>query len=124
MHQSTKETSSLTIGKIDETKFRNKAETEATLKWFDVPKSSTRFAWKREMRNVYYNAKSFDDGEINDAVFDSFYGGILLPITEWEPLFKEIEANLTSAGKKYLICDWTKYQCTFQGTCESKYADW
>lgn len=124
MHQNTKEQSSLTIGKIDTSKFRNKGETELTLKWFEVPKTSTRFAWRREMRNVFYNGASFDDGEINDAVFDSFYGGLLLPLTEWKPLFDQIQANLTKQGKKYLICDDKKYSCHYQGECKYHSDDW
>jgi hypothetical protein len=86
--------STLTLGYIDETKFRNKSETFTTLKWFNVDRNSTRFAWRKEMRNVFYDGKSFDDGKVNDAVFDSFYGGLHLPLTEWTPLMQSIMDNL------------------------------
>lgn len=67
------------FGKIDPGKLRNKTETINDLYWLSVPTNTVQFAWRREMRNVFYNGVSFDDGNINDAVFDSFYGGIYLP---------------------------------------------
>lgn len=88
--------SSLTIGKFDTTKFRNKTEREQDLVWFQVPRNTTRFAWRREMKNVFYNRESFDDGYVNMATFDSFFGGIFLPLTEWRPLFETIQRNLTA----------------------------
>lgn len=50
------------------------------------------------MNNVYYNRSEFanltikdgqavDDGKKNWAVFDSFYGGIHLPVIEWVRLY-------------------------------------
>jgi len=67
---------------------------------------------------------SFDDGYTNGAVFDSFFGGVHLPITEWVPLFTQIVANMTAAGNTYLNCDFnTWYNCTYQGACHFHAAD-
>jgi hypothetical protein len=79
MHKDVSVESSLTLGKYDITKFRNKAEKETDLLWFPVDPTSNSFAWRREVKNILYNEKSFDDGYKNGGVFDSFYGGIHLP---------------------------------------------
>ena len=76
------------------TKFRNKTETEATLRWTSVPVKTNRYAWLAEMKNIFYNDKSIDDGFRNMAVFDSFYGGLHLPISEWTPTFEAINRDL------------------------------
>jgi hypothetical protein len=118
MHKDPNKDSTLTLGYIEESKFRNTSETRKTLKWFNVDRNSTRFAWKKEMRNVFYDKKSFDDGKVNDAVFDSFYGGIHLPLTEWVPLMQSIMQNLEKQDKDYLECDFkTTYKCQYHTKC-------
>ncbi len=125
MHkESTAQSSSMQLGKIDENKFRNKTEKIETLKWFYVSASTTRFAWRHEVRNILYNQKSFDDGFKNDGTFDSFYGGIHLPQVEWTKTFTEIQANLTAAGKNYLSCDMGNMTCYFNGACSHMKSDW
>jgi hypothetical protein len=112
MHKDPNIDSTLTLGYINETKFRNTSETFANLKWFNVNRNTTRFAWRKEMRNVFYDQDSFDDGKVNDAVFDSFFGGLYLPLSEWTPLMQSIMENLQSQGKDYLECDFkTTYKC-------------
>lgn len=125
MHKEPSKQSTLTIGKFDTSKFRNTSEKEADLVWFNVPRNTTRFAWRREMKNSFYNQVSFDDGFVNDATFDSFFDGIHLPMTEWRPLMEAIQRNLTAAGKRYLSCDFeTNYTCYYQGTCGMRASDW
>lgn len=119
MHrENTPHQSTLTFGKIEQNKFRNTSEAVEQLKWFEIPRDNQRFAWRKEMKNVFYNNQSFDDGYVNFAVFDSFFGGIHLPNSEWKPLFESILRNLTSNGKDYLKCDLeTRHYCYYQGRC-------
>ena len=70
MFQDTKKESFIIFGGYDPTRFRNK--TDVNLQWFSVPVKSNRFAWTREVKNVFYNGKSFDDGYVNTGTFDSF----------------------------------------------------
>ena len=123
MHQDDTHQSTMTMGGFDETKFRNKSEKYSDLKWFDVPPKTSRFAWTREVKNIFYNDKSFDDGYYNTGTFDSFFGGIHLPVAEWTNAFTEIQANLTAAGNSYLNCDMTEMKCSFSGDCSAKYGD-
>lgn len=117
--------SSFTLGKIDVTKFRNKTETEATLRWTSVPTKTNRYAWTAEMKNIFYNDKSVDDGFRNTAVFDSFYGGVHLPLSEWTPTIESIKRDLNSQRKNYLECDMNvTYNCTWRGKCSTYKADW
>lgn len=77
------------------------------------------------MRNVFYNKKSFDDGFRNLAVFDSFYGGVHLPLTEWTPLIETIQRELTAQRKNYLECDMTtNYNCSWRSKCSTYKSDW
>lgn len=57
--------STITFGRIDTIRFRNKTETEATLKWFLIPSNNQRYAWRHEMKDVFYDRKSFDDDYVN-----------------------------------------------------------
>jgi hypothetical protein len=79
MHQDTLVDSTITFGGYDANKFRNKTEKYSDLVWLDVPPKTSRFAWTREVKNIFYNGKSFDDGFYNTGTFDSFFGGIHLP---------------------------------------------
>lgn len=117
--------STLTLGKFDTSKFRNKSEKFENLKWFKVPRDTTRFAWRHEMKNVFYAFESFDDGFVNEAVFDSFVEGIHLPLNEWKVMISRIQKNLTDQKKNYLICDTTtNYACYYQGECKFNKDDW
>jgi len=83
------QTSTFELGKISTDKFRFRGEQESELGWVSVKTNTTRFSWRSEMKNIFYNRTSFndtkfedksiDDGFQNMAVFDSFYGGIHLP---------------------------------------------
>lgn len=123
MHQDSSLESTLTFGGYDVAKFRNKTEKPEDLKWFDVPPKTSRFAWTREVKNIFYNGKSFDDGYYNTGTFDSFFGGIHLPQAEWTKTFAELQANMSTAGKSYLNCDDATMSCTFTGDCASKLGD-
>lgn len=82
MHKDPTQASTITIGKVDVTKFRNASEKYEDLKWFYVVTNETsnfRFAWSHEIKNIFYDEKSFDDGYKNFGTFDSFYGGIHIP---------------------------------------------
>ncbi len=67
---------------------------------------------------MFYAGKSFDDGFVNTAIFDSFYGGIYLPRPEWLNTFKEVQANMTRDGKNFLQCNNTDMSCFYQGECK------
>lgn len=110
--------SSLTLGTVDTSLFRNKSETYDSLKWFSVPTNTGQFSWRHEIKNVFYAGKSFDDGFVNTGIFDSFYGGIYLPRAEWTNTFTELQANLTRDGMNFLQCNMTTMQCFFQGECK------
>ncbi len=88
MHQDPKKESFIIFGGYDATKFRNKSDT--TLQWFSVPIRNNRFAWTREVKNIFFGGKSFDDGYVNTGTFDSFEGGLHLPQAEWTKTFTEI----------------------------------
>ena len=118
MHKDSTQQSSLTLGSIDTTLFRNKSEKYEDLKWFTVPSNTGNFSWRHEVKNVFYAGKSFDDGFVNTGIFDSFYGGIYLPRAEWQNTFKEIQANMTRDGKNFLQCDMTNMTCFYQGECK------
>lgn len=122
MWQDTTKDSFIVIGGYDVTRFRNK--TDRDLKWFTIPTNTKRFAWTREVRNIFYNGKSFDDGYFNTGTFDSFQGGLHLPVAEWVKIFGEIRTNLTAAGQTYLQCDDTAMTCMFAGTCSGHSSDW
>jgi Eukaryotic aspartyl protease len=121
------QTSTLELGKISYDKFRYKGEDENHLGWVTVPTNTTRFSWRTEMKNIFYNRTSFndtkfeeksiDDGFQNNATFDSFYGGIHLPIDEWVPLFQMETLNLKGKGVE-LKCSRTTYSCYFDGLCK------
>jgi hypothetical protein len=122
MNQDPKKDSFIIFGGYDATRFRNK--TDLNLIWFNVPINNNRFAWTREVKNVFYGEKSFDDGFVNTGTFDSFEGGLHLPQAEWTKTFTEIITNLTAAGKNYLQCDLTAMKCNFTGICSANIADW
>ena len=111
--------STIVLGDFDVTRFRNKSESIAQLKWFSIATNNQVFAWRHEMRNVLYNMVSFDDGYFNEAVFDSFYSGIHLPVSEWVPLFQQIQKNISQTeGSSNLVCDFTTiYNCSYIGQC-------
>jgi hypothetical protein len=77
-------------------------ESIENLGWVPVDNKTTEFSWRAMMNNVYYNRSEFagipfddvyiDDGKKNWAVFDSFYGGIHLPVTEWVRLYTKEQA--------------------------------
>lgn len=77
MWQDTSKDSFITFGGYDTSRFRNKSD--VNLNWFTVPINTHRFAWTREVKNIYYGEKSFDDGYYNTGTFDSFEGGLHLP---------------------------------------------
>jgi Eukaryotic aspartyl protease len=122
MYQDTTIQSTIMFGGYDESKYRNK--TDKSLQWFNVPVNTNRFAWTREVKNVFYNGVSYDDGYVNTGTFDSFYGGLHLPQAEWKKTFSQIQANLTAAGLNYLQCDNTLMQCSFNGRCSDNQKDW
>lgn len=122
MWQDTSKDSFITFGGYDTSRFRNKSD--VNLNWFTVPINTHRFAWTREVKNIYYGEKSFDDGYYNTGTFDSFEGGLHLPQVEWNKIFTEIQANLTAADKTYLQCNQTSMQCMFAGQCSAHIADW
>jgi len=70
MWQDTSKESFMTLGGYDVTRFRNKTDTN--LIWFTIPTNTHRFAWTREVKNIYYGEQSFDDGYFNTGTFDSF----------------------------------------------------
>ncbi len=77
------------------------------------------------MRNVFYDLQSFDDGFRNEAIFDSFFGGVHLPVNEWTDLFTRIQKNLTDMQKTYLECDFTTtYTCLWRSECKFYKEDW
>jgi hypothetical protein len=53
-----------------------------------------------EVKNLIYNNKSVDDGAANYAFFDSFYGGIHLPYSEFNNL-----ADMLMKSMSFLQCD-------------------
>jgi hypothetical protein len=122
MWQDTSKDSFIVFGGYDTTRFRNKSDSQ--LQWFSVPTNTNRFAWTREVKNIYYGQKSFDDGFFNTGTFDSFQGGLHLPVAEWNKIFGEIQVNLTMAGKSYLQCNASTMMCQFAGTCSANIADW
>ncbi len=121
------ETSTFELGKLSTDKFRYKGEQEKDLGWVSVKTNTTRFSWRSEMKNIFYNRTSFndtkfedksiDDGFQNMAVFDSFYGGIHLPVTEWKPLMKMETQALTAKGID-LKCNQKTYSCYYEGICQ------
>lgn len=121
------EASTLELGKISHDKFRYKAEDESQLGWVKVATNTTRFAWRSEMKNIFYNRTSFadtkfedksiDDGFQNNATFDSFYGGIHIPIDEWVPLF-QMETQILKSKGIDLKCSKSSYQCFYDGLCK------
>ena len=122
MWQDTSKDSFIIFGGYDVTRFRNK--TDQNLIWFTVPTNTERFAWTREVKNIYYDSQSYDDGYVNTGTFDSFQGGLHLPVVEWNKIFTAIQANLTAAGKTYLQCNTTSMQCMYAGVCSANSADW
>ena len=121
------QTSTFELGKISTDKFRYKNEQESDLGWISVKTNTTRFSWRSEMKNIFYNRTSFndtkfedksiDDGFQNMAVFDSFYGGIHLPQTEWKPLMSMEKAALKAKGID-LICNQKSFSCYYEGQCQ------
>ena len=88
MWQDTSKDSFIIFGGYDVTRFRNK--TDQNLIWFTVPTNTERFAWTREVKNIYYDSQSYDDGYVNTGTFDSFQGGLHLPVVEWNKIFTAI----------------------------------
>jgi hypothetical protein len=77
------------------------------------------------MKNIFYNGSSIDDGFKNMAVFDSFYGGVHLPLSEWKPTFEAIQRKFAAERKGYLECDMnTNYNCSWRGRCDAYRRDW
>ena len=119
--------STFELGKLSASKFRYRAEKESELGWIKVNTSTTRFSWRTEMKNIFYNRSSFndtkfedksiDDGFQNMAVFDSFYGGVHIPVTEWKPLFL-METNALLGKGVDLICNFKTYSCYHEGKCQ------
>jgi len=101
------------------------------LGWLDVDLNTERFSWRREMRNIFYNRSSFDntkfedksidDGFKNLAVFDSFTGGVHLPVTEWNPLMRMLAKDHKEKFNVNLKCDnTTKFRCWHEGNCKNE----
>lgn len=121
------QTSTFELGKYSTGKFRFKTEKDSELGWISVKTNTTSFSWRTEMKNIFYNRSSFndtkfedksiDDGFQNMAVFDSFYGGIHMPVSEWKPLF-QMETNSLSAKGIDLICNYKSYSCYYEGQCK------
>lgn len=120
--------STIQIGKFDKGRFRYRAETVDQLGWTTVDNTTTEFSWRAMMNNVYYNRTEFagikiddkfvDDGKKNWAIFDSFYGGIHLPVTEWIRLYT-LEQRLLAEKGVALRCNFESgYSCFFEGPCK------
>jgi hypothetical protein len=120
-------TSTFELGKFSTSKFRNKGEKESELGWIKINTNTTQYSWRTEMRNIFYNRSSFsdikfeqksiDDGFKNMAVFDSFFGGVHIPVTEWKPLYKLETETLLAKGIE-LICNYKTYSCYYEGRCQ------
>ena len=72
-------TSTITFGGFNKSEFGNQSR---PLDWF----SAINNTWEVEINNFFYGSDSFDDGERNYASLDSFYGGVYLPLEEFEAL--------------------------------------
>ena len=111
--------SSMTLGTFDQSKFRNTNETLATVPWFDVNLNSREFGWLHNISNFYYGGHSLDDGMPNVGVFDSFWPGIHLPVTEWNYLRANWSSN--PVVNQYLNC--TALKCGYIGECKDHAED-
>ncbi len=50
------------------------------------------------------------------AVFDSFFGGVHIPVDEWKPLYMMETETLLAKGIE-LICNYKTYSCYYEGRC-------
>lgn len=112
MFKDTSIPSTLTIGVLDQTLFRNTSETLADVPWFTVNATNAAFAWNHPIANFYYGGISFDDGQPNMGIFDSFWPGIHLPTTEWGYLRNNWTSN---PNMTYLQCNSTTMTCGYVG---------
>lgn len=83
--------------------------------------ATTDFGWLHDISNFYVGGYSFDDGEKNTGVFDSFWPGIHLPTTEWGYLLQNWTGNANMS--QYLQCSSTTYKCGFIGMCSQHMSD-
>lgn len=67
-----------------------------------------------EVQSFLYNNHTVDDGEHNFAIFDSYYGGIHLPYSEFDRLATMFKANVSG-----LVCDMGEGEkkCWYEGKC-------
>lgn len=69
-----------------------------------------------EVQALLYNNQTVDDGEANYAFFDSSYGGIHLPYSEFDTLSQIFEKNMNA-----LQCNKSEGEkkCWYYGKCQT-----
>lgn len=106
------DSSSLTFGGYKESDLKNSTN---AIRWFPAVGDS----WQVEINNILYSTVSIDDGQHNFAFFDSFYGGIHIPLEEFLLLARQLQRTHNE-----IFCN-TKAdnsRCWFDGMC-SAYRD-